>query len=139
MIENQLNTSEDKNLRTEFACISVKKESTGYLLELEGGVLNGKSERFFCLKSLSGVSSTTRLATRIASSSQPAIAATDLNPGLNMLSIFSPLSDASGSFGGDFSGFCSFVNMFGASWISGYSERESFGLSIKTNSPSQFT
>lgn len=61
-----------------------------YLLELDGGVLNGKSNRLFCLDSRSGVSSTTRLATRMASSSQPAMAATDLNLGLNKLSVLWP-------------------------------------------------
>lgn len=61
-----------------------------YLLELDGGVLNGKSYRLFCFDSRSGVSSTTRLATRMASSSQPAMAATDLNLGLNKLSVLWP-------------------------------------------------
>lgn len=57
-----------------------------------GGVLNCKSERFLYLSSRSGVSSTTRLAAKMASSSQPAMVATDLNLGLNMKSTFCPFS-----------------------------------------------
>ena len=53
-----------------------------YLLEPDRGLLHWRTNRFFCRNSLSGVSSTTRLAIRSASSSQPAMAAADLNLGL---------------------------------------------------------
>lgn len=48
-----------------------------------GVVLDLKTDRFFCLVSCSGVSSTMRLAIKRLSSSQPAMAAADLNLGLN--------------------------------------------------------
>lgn len=53
-----------------------------YLVELVDGDLEFKTERFLFLISLSGVSSTIRVASNRASSSQPAIAAADLNLGL---------------------------------------------------------
>jgi hypothetical protein len=64
-----------------------------YLLEEpEGGVdLNNKLERLLRFEELlSGVSSTTKLAIIRSSSSQPAIAAADLNLGLMNISAFSP-------------------------------------------------
>lgn len=67
------------------------RENPHYLLEFEGGVLNVRSDRFLSLNSRSGVSSTIRLAIRRVSSSQPAIAAIDLNLGLKTLLPFSPL------------------------------------------------
>ena len=67
-----------------------------YLLdELVGGVLDLKTDRFFCLISCSGVSSTTRLAIKRLSSSQPAMAAADLNLGLN-IKLLPPLSISTG-------------------------------------------
>lgn len=74
----------------------------GYLLELLGGVLNNKSERFLCLDSRSGVSSTTKLAIKRASSSQPAMAATDLNLGLNTSFWLWPPTSGFDSLGGFF-------------------------------------
>lgn len=62
-----------------------------YLLEPDAGLLRWRTDRFFCWNSLSGVSSTTRLAIRSASSSQPARAAADLNLGLRKLSASFPI------------------------------------------------
>jgi hypothetical protein len=53
-----------------------------YLDELDSGDLEFKTKRLLCFESLSGVSSTMRDASKSASSSQPAIAAADLNLGL---------------------------------------------------------
>lgn len=64
--------------------------------------------RFLCLDSLTGVSSTTRLASRMASSSQPAMAAADLNPGLRMLSFIVAEGDLLG-------GFCASFGLFSSS------------------------
>ncbi|PON95265.1 hypothetical protein TorRG33x02_087870, partial [Trema orientale] len=76
------------------------KNGLGDLLELLGGVLNWNSERFLDRYSRSGVSSTMRLALKSASSSQPAMAATDLNLGLKILFVhFGLLSVLFGSLG----------------------------------------
>lgn len=50
-----------------------------------GGDLRWGLERLLCRDSRTGVSSTTRLASKRASSSHPAMAAADRNPGLRML------------------------------------------------------
>lgn len=65
---------------------------------MELGVLERNPGRFFWRDSLRGVSSTMRLAKSRASSSQPAMAAADRNPGLSMLSSFFSSSDLIGGF-----------------------------------------
>ena len=104
-----------------------------YLLELVGGVLNCKSERFLHLDSRSGVSSTTRLASKIASSSQPAMAATDLNLGLNIPSTFCPCSTGVlGSFGLSFgSSLTIFVPTLGGFWMSKWKRKEIESLLLR--------
>lgn len=67
-----------------FQMMNKKVINQDYLDELESGDFEFKTKRLFCLesRSRSGVSSTIRVASKIASSSQPAIAAADLNLGL---------------------------------------------------------
>ena len=57
-----------------------------------------KTQRFLCLKTLSGVSSTMRLASSSASSSHPAIAAADLNRGLKRVFTFWQFPSVAGFF-----------------------------------------
>jgi hypothetical protein len=54
--------------------------------------------RFLWRDSRTGVSSTTRVARRSASSSHPAMAAADLNPGLRTLSLAMVWNPSGGSF-----------------------------------------
>ncbi|WVZ08941.1 hypothetical protein V8G54_022287 [Vigna mungo] len=66
--------------------------------ELVDGELEFKRERFLCLESLTGVSSTMRVANNSASSSQPAIAAADLNLGDKRVAMSWTLESANGIF-----------------------------------------
>lgn len=70
-----------------------------YLLEPDGGLLLCRTHRLLCRSSLSGVSSTTRLAIRSASSSHPAMAAADLNLGLKKICDSFPISSGFDSIG----------------------------------------
>lgn len=75
-----------------------REKKRHYLDELVDGELELKRERFLCLESLTGVSSTMRLANNSASSSQPAIAAADLNLGDKRVAMFWTLESANGIF-----------------------------------------